>query len=58
MEELIALLSTYSAYRGQPMYVTIAHTGEGWIENQFGDKDIAFINKDDLFEKLKTEMSE
>jgi len=58
MDELTNLLSIYSEYRGQPMFLIITHKGEGWIENQFGEKEITFENKDDLFEKVKREMNE
>ena len=58
MDKIFNLLTDYSAYRGQPMYIVLTHNRDGWVEDEFEEKDIFFKDEKELFAKIETEMRE
>ena len=58
MDKIFNLLTAYSAYRGQPMYIVLTHNRDGWVEDEFEEKHIFFKDEKELFAKIETEMCE
>ena len=58
MDKIFKLLTDYSAYRGQPMYIVLTHNRNGWVEDEFGEKAMLFKDEKELFTKIENEMCE